>query len=165
MLAAEQLSAADCVRSYKALTRVERTFRTLKTTDLQVRPIHHRLADRVRAHIFLCLLAYYVEWHMREAWRRQLFADNDLAEHRRTRDPVAPAEPSAGAQRQKATRRHAAGTPLHSFRTLLQSLANVTRNVWRAPGQARSRASEFELDTRLSEEHERAMELLKGIQI
>ena len=152
------------MRRYKALTRVERAFRTLKTTDLQIRPIHHRLADRVRAHIFLCLLAYYVEWHMREAWRPLLFADNELAERARTRDPVAPAEPSASAKRQKATRRAADGTPLHSFRTLLEDLANVTRNVCRAKGQEGSRQSEFELDTQLSTEQARAIELLKGIQ-
>ena len=103
-LAAEDLSAADCVRSYKALTRVERAFRTLKTDDLQVRPIRHRLAERVRAHIFLCVLAYYVEWHMREAWRPLLFADDELAAEARTRDPVAPAEPSASAKLKKATR-------------------------------------------------------------
>ena len=163
-LPAPDLSTADCVRSYNALTRVERAFRTLKTTDLQIRPIHHRLADRVRAHIFLCLLAYYVEWHMREAWRPLLFADNELAERARTRDPVAPAEPSASAKRQKATRRAADGTPLHSFRTLLEDLANVTRNVCRAKGQEGSRQSEFELDTQLSTEQARAIELLKGIQ-
>ena len=163
-LPAQDLSAADCVRSYKALTRVERAFRTLKTADLQVRPLHHRLADRVRAHIFLCLLAYYVEWHMREAWRPLLFADNELAERTRTRDPVAPAEPSASAKRQKATRRAEDGTPLHSFRTLLEDLANVTRNVCHAKGQQGSRQSEFELDTQPSKAQERAMELLKGIQ-
>src|SRR4029077_11185630 len=67
-VAAARLSAADAVRHYKALSQVERAFRSLKTIDLHVRPIHHRLADRVRSHIFLCMLAYYVEWHMREAW-------------------------------------------------------------------------------------------------
>ena len=144
-LSAQDLSAADCVRSYKALTRVERAFRTLKTVDLQVRPLHHRLADRVRAHIFLCLLAYYVEWHMREAWCPLLFADNELAERTRTR-------------------RAEDGTPLHSFRTLLEDLANVTRNVCHAKGQEGSRQSEFELDTQPSKAQERAMELLKGIQ-
>ena len=122
-LAAEDLSAADCVRSYKALTRVERALRTLKTDHLQVRPIRHRLAARVRAHIFLCVLAYYVEWHMREAWRPLLFADDELAARARTRDPVAAAEPSASAKLKKATRQSADGTPLHSFRTLLADLA------------------------------------------
>ena len=162
-LPARDLSAADCVRSYKALTRVERAFRTLKTADLQVRPIHHRLADRVRAHLFLCLLAYYVEWHMREAWRPLLFADDELGERARTRDPVAAAEPSASAKRQKAMRRAADGTPLHSFRTLLEDLANVTRNVCRAKGPTGTRQTEFELDTQLSAQQARALELLKGI--
>ena len=159
----QDLSAADCVRSYKALTRVERAFRTLKTADLQVRPIHHRLAERVRAHLFLCLLAYYVEWHMREAWGPLLFADEELGERTRTRDPVAAAEPSASAKRKKATRRAADDTPLHSFRTLLEDLANVTRNVCCAKGPAGTRPTEFKLDTQLSAEHARALELLKGI--
>ena len=97
--------------------------------------------------------------------RPPLFADNELAADSRTRDPVAPAEPSASAQRQKATRRATDGTPLHSFQTLLQYLANVTRNACRAAGQPGLGESEFELYTRLSGEHERAMELLKGTQI
>ena len=96
-------------------------------------------------------------------WRPLLFADHELAEQRRTRDPVAAAEPSASAKLKKAPRQAADGTPLHSFPTLLQPLASVTRNVCRAAGQPGSCTSEFELDTRLSEEQERAMELLKGI--
>src|SRR4029077_5535948 len=91
-----RMDAADCVRSYKALANVERAFRSLKTIDLKVRPIHHRTADRVRAHIFLCMLAYYVEWHMREAWRELMFADTDQLA-KATRDPVAPAQRSKGA--------------------------------------------------------------------
>jgi len=79
-VSAAQMEAADCVRHYKALANVERAFRSLKTIDLKVRPIHHRTADRVRAHIFLCTLAYYVEWHLREAWRELMFADTDQAE-------------------------------------------------------------------------------------
>src|SRR5439155_19149360 len=78
-LSPDTLDAADVVRSYKSLANVERAFRSMKTIDLKVRPIHHHLADRVRAHIFLCMLAYYVEWHMREAWRAMLFADEDQA--------------------------------------------------------------------------------------
>jgi Transposase DDE domain len=88
----KQMSAADAVRSYKGC-EVERAFRSLKTVDLKIRPIHHRLGDRVRTHIFLCMLAYYVEWHMREAWRELLFADKDL-EAKVDRDPVAPAQRS-----------------------------------------------------------------------
>ena len=93
---ATQMDSADCVRNYKSLANVERAFRSLKTIDLKVRPIHHRTADRVRAHILLCMLAYYVEWHMREAWRELMFADTEqlaLA----TRDPVAPARRSKAA--------------------------------------------------------------------
>ncbi len=88
---AAQMDAPECVRSYKSLANVERAFRSMKTIDLKVRPIHHRLADRVRAHILLCMLAYYVEWHMREAWRELMFADIEQ-QAKATRDPVAPAE-------------------------------------------------------------------------
>jgi transposase len=93
-LGEQHMDAPTCVRSYKALSNVERAFRSLKTVDLKVRPIHHRLADRVRAHILLCMLACHVEWHMREAWRELMFADTDQAA-KATRDPVAPARRSA----------------------------------------------------------------------
>ena len=96
-VSAAQMDSADCVRNYKSLANVERAFRSLKTIDLKVRPIHHRLADRVRAHILLCMLAYYVEWHMREAWRELMFADTDQ-KAKQTRDPVAPAKRSKSAQ-------------------------------------------------------------------
>ena len=101
-LPAEKMVAAEVVRSYKSLSNVERAFRSLKTADLKLRPIHHWLADRVRSHIFLCLLAYYVEWHMREAWRALLFADEDQqAKHHR--DPVTPARRSEKAQQKALT--------------------------------------------------------------
>ncbi len=119
----------------------------------------------MRAHLFLCLLAYYVEWRMREAWRPLLFADEEFGERTRTRDPVAAAERSASAKRKKATWRAADGTPLHSFRTLLEDLASVTRNVCCAKGPSGTRRAEFELDTQLSAEHARALELLKGIRV
>src|SRR5450756_1927779 len=90
---AGHLSAADAVRHYKGLARVERAFRCLKGIDLRVRPIHHRTEAHVRAHIFLCLLAYYVEWHLRQAWAPLMFADEALETDRQTRDPVAPATP------------------------------------------------------------------------
>ena len=100
------------MRNYKSLANVERAFRSLKTIDLKVRPIHHRTADRVRAHIFLCMLAYYVEWHMREAWRELMFADKDQA--KATRDPVAP--PSAPRPHSEGGHSHLPdGTPVHSF--------------------------------------------------
>ena len=117
-VSAAQMDAADCVRNYKALANVERAFRSLKTIDLKVRPIHHRTADRVRAHIFLCMLAYYVEWHMREAWRELMFADTDQ-EAKATRDPVAPAKRSKAALAKAARHTLADGTPAHSFATLM----------------------------------------------
>jgi len=120
---AAHLSAEDTVRHYKSLAQVERAFRCLKGIDLRVRPIHHRTADRVRAHIFLCLLAYYVEWHLRQAWAPLLFADEPLEIDRQTRDPVAPATPSPAARRKKAQRHTPDGLPLHSFDTLLEALA------------------------------------------
>ena len=124
----QNLSAEDTVRSYKNLAQVERAFRTLKGIELQIRPIHHRSEDRVRAHVFLCLLAYYVEWHMRQAWAPLLFDDETLAAERKTRDPVAPAKPSSSAKRKKAVRRTEDGLPIHSFTTLMAELATRCRN-------------------------------------
>ncbi len=94
-----------------------------------VRPIHHRLAERVRAHILLCLLAYYVEWHLRQAWEPLLFEDEELAVDRQRRDPVAPARASASAQLKKKTRQTAGGLPVQSFRTLLAHLGTRCRNT------------------------------------
>jgi transposase len=125
---AERLSAEDTVRSYKNLSHVERAFRTLKGVDIRVRPIRHRTEDHVRAHIFLCLLTYYVEWHMRKAWAPLLFDDEELDADRKTRDPVAPAQPSRSAKKKKTTRRTTDGLPVHSFATLLAALATRTRN-------------------------------------
>jgi len=124
----DRLDSASCVRHYQSLSQVERAFRSLKTVDLKIRPIHHRLADRVRAHIFLCMLAYYVEWHLKEAWRELLFADEDQAAQA-TRVPVAPAERSAAAHAKVARRCHEDGTPIHSFHTLLTELATIVRNT------------------------------------
>ena len=114
---ATQMDAPQCVRNYKALANVERAFRSIKTVDLKVRPIHHRTADRVRAHILLCMLAYYVEWHMREAWRELMFADTDQLA-KATRDPVAPATRSDSARNKAATHSLSDGSPAHSFSTL-----------------------------------------------
>jgi Transposase DDE domain len=159
-VAAARLSAADAVRHYKALSQVERAFRSLKTVDLHVRPIHHRLADRVRSHIFLCMLAYYVEWHMREAWRPLLFADED--QHAKaTRDPVAPARRSAAADEKAATHRLMDGTPVHSFRTLLENLSTIVRNACRMRG--REDAPTFTVTTTPTPEQRRAFSLLKQI--
>jgi hypothetical protein len=139
-LAKKQMSSAEAVRSYKALAQVERAFRSLKTVDLKVRPIHHRLEGRVRAHLFLCMLAYYVEWHLIEAWRPLLFADEDQAA-KAYRDPVAPAKRSAAALEKAATHWRADGAPVHSLRTLLEELATLVRNTCRAPGAVEHPAS------------------------
>ena len=125
--AQERLSAEDSVRSYKSLAEVEHAFRCLKGIDLLVRPIRHRTAERVPAHIFLCLLAYYVEWHLRRAWAPLLFEDEERLEERKRRDPILPAKPSASAQAKKSSRQTAEGLPGHSFQTLLAELASRAR--------------------------------------
>jgi len=111
---------------------VERAFRSIKTIDLEVRPIHHRLAGRVRAHVFLCMLAYYLIWHMHQALAPLLFDDHDRAATTAARtSPVAPARVSSAAKAKAASRRSPDGHPVHSFRTLLQDLATLARNVVR----------------------------------
>jgi transposase len=124
----ERLTAEDTVRQYKSLSLVERAFRTLKGVELRVRPIFHRLEDSVRAHVFLCMLAYYVEWHMRRAWASLLFDDEELEQNRMRRDPVAPAESSASAKKKKATRKTRDGHEVHSFKTLLGHLSTQCLN-------------------------------------
>jgi transposase len=119
----QQLSAPDTVRSYKYLADVERAFRCFKGIDLRVRPIYHRTEDHVRAHLFLCMLAYYVEWHMRRALAPLLFHDEERSQSRRQRDPVAPAQISASAKEKKIRRRTIDDLPVHSFDTLLQALS------------------------------------------
>jgi len=160
-LPASQMDSADCVRHYKSLAQVERAFRTLKSVDLQIRPIHHRLADRVRAHIFLCMLAYYVEWHLREAWRELLFADTDQAA-KASRDPVAPAQRSAAAKRKVTTRTLEDGTPAHSFTTLMDELSTIVRNTCRSP-QLGDDAPTFQITTQPNPKQKRAIELLQQI--
>ena len=131
-LPAEALDTAATVLAYKGLAAVERAFRSIKTIDLEVRPIHHHLANRVRAHVFLCMLAYYVIWHMRQSWAELLFDDHDRPAATAARpSPVAAAEVSPAAQRKAARKRTADGRPVHSFRTLLQDLATLTRNIVR----------------------------------
>ena len=125
--AAEQLSAADTVRGYKSLAQVERAFRSLKGMDLLIRPIRHRTEERVPAHIFLCMLAYYVEWHLRRVWAPLLFEDEQLPGERPRRDPILPATSSESAQAKKRTKQTADGLPVHSFATLLADLASRAR--------------------------------------
>jgi transposase len=157
----DRLDADDTVRSYKLLSNVERAFRTIKTVDLKVRPIHHRLENRVRAHIFLCMLAYYVEWHMREAWRSVLFADEDQ-DAKQHRDPVAPAQRSAEAKRKAKTHKLLDGTPAHSFRTLMQDLASIVRNTCRTPA-ADDDAPTFTIVTTPNQQQRRAFDLLESL--
>jgi len=156
-----QMDSAECVRNYKALANVERAFRSLKTIDLKVRPIHHRTADRVRAHIFLCMLAYYVEWHMREAWRELMFADTEQ-QAKATRDPVAPAERSRAAMLKVARHTLDDGTPAQSFSTLMAELATIVRNTCRTPSAA-PEAPTFDIVTTPSATQRRALDLIQQI--
>lgn len=129
-LADDRLDTSQTVAAYKQLATVERAFRSIKTVDLEIRPIHHRIEDRVRAHVFLCMLAYYIEWHMRQAWAPILFDDHDRAAAAAARRSiVAPAQRSPAARRKAADKRTDSGLPVHSFRTLLADLATVTRNT------------------------------------
>jgi hypothetical protein len=123
----EDLSAQDTVRAYKGLSHVEQAFRCLKT-DLKARPIYHRTEEHVRAHFFLCLLAYYLEWHLRKALAPFLFEDEELEDDRQTRDPVAPARPSESVKKKKAERKTPEGFPIHDFRTLLAEMGTLCKN-------------------------------------
>jgi Uma2 family endonuclease len=125
----EKLSAENVVRSYKRLADVEQAFRSLKGLELMVRPIHHRLENRVRAHLFICLLAYYVQWHLKRAWSPLLFADEQLEKHRADRDPVASAKPAPDVQAKKVERKTKRGNELQSFRTMLKELATQCQNT------------------------------------
>ena len=129
-LPAAALDDTATVKSYKSLSLVERAFRCIKTVDLQIRPVYHWLADRVRAHVFLCMLAYYLEWHMRQRLAPLLYddTDKDAAEAQRS-SVVAKAERSPAAVIKQTTGRTEAGLPVHSFRTLLNDLATLTRNT------------------------------------
>jgi hypothetical protein len=128
---AAELASAEVVRSYKQLAEVERAFRTLKSIELEIRPINHRHAQRVRAHVFLCMLAYYLEWHLRRAWAELTFEDEQPLI---AGDPVAKAERSPEAKRKARQKTTAAGEPCHSFRTLLRELALLARTTNRITG-------------------------------
>ena len=145
-LPATELDATQTVRAYKRLSAVERALGSFKTVDLKVRPIYHYASDRVRAHIFLCMLAYYVEWHMRTQLKPLLFDDDDPEAAAAARTSiVAPAEVSPSAKDKARSKRTAAGLPVHSFRTLLDDLATIAKNrvVARLPN-----AEPFDLITR-----------------
>jgi len=152
------LGAEDTVRAYKGLSVVERAFRSMKTMDLKIRPIHHRLAKRVRSHVLLCMLAYYVEWHMREALAPILFDDHERAAAQEARTSnVAPAQRSDAAKRKAASKSCEDGTPVHSFKTLLADLATIVRNRMR-PREGGTET--FEVTTTPTAVQHRALELL-----
>jgi len=154
----EKLSPEDTVLSYKRLAQVERAFRSLKTVDLKLRPIHHHLATRVKAHVLICMLAYYVEWHMRRALAPMLFDDDDKAAAARSRkSPVAKAQRSEKAERKARTKITTDGSPVHSFQTLLRDLATVVINrVQPKDGSAKP----FEMTTTPTPLQQRALDLL-----
>jgi transposase len=160
-VAQERMGSDDVVRNYKSLSQVEQAFRSMKSVDLEVRPIYHRLADRVRAHLLLCMLAYYVKWHMMQAWRPLLFADEEQAA-KAQRDPVAPARRSASALRKVSNRTLDDGTCVHSFDSLLHHLSTIVRNACHHPGAAAHEAT-FTLDTAPDAKQRQALELLKSI--
>jgi len=156
---AERLSPEDVVLSYKRLSNVERAFRSLKTIDLRIRPIHHRKADRVRAHVLLCMLAYYVEWHMRRALAPILFDDDDKPAGEALRSSVvAPAQRSARAVAKAATQRTSDGGPVHSFTSLLRDLATIVKN--RVQPRAHHAAA-FDVVTTPTPHQKHALDLLR----
>lgn len=154
----ERLSAADTVRRYKSLSQVERMFRCLKALDLLVRPIRHRSEERVPAHIFLCMLAYYVEWHLRQALAPILFEDEELEKERKRRDPVLPAKPSESVKMKKRTHTTLDGLPVHDFDSLMAELATCGKVTYKLKSK--------EIDLRINQQPDltplqrRAYELL-----
>ena len=149
---AERMDAPTFVRTYKSLAQVERAFRSLKTMDLKVRP-----------HIFLCMLAYYVEWHMREAWRELMFADEDQAA-KATRDPVAPAQRSQAAKKKACSHTLGDGSPVHSWHSLMAELSTIVRNACRTPGGP-ANAPTFEITTTPTANQKRALDLINQIKM
>ena len=153
----EWLTADETVRAYKDLSKVERAFRCMKSVDLKIRPLHHRRPDRVRAHVFLCLLAYYVEWHMRQALAPILFDDHEREAGEKERSSVVAAAVRSRPAREKASRKRTEDDlPVHSFRTLLQDLGTLTRNTM----QVENRQDTFRLKTQPTELQRRAFQLL-----
>jgi transposase len=149
---AKELPAGEVVRAYKNLEQAERAFRSIKGSDLQIRPIHHHLENRVRSHVLICMLAYYLTWHLKAAWKPLLFTDENRPEHP---DPVAKATRSAAAEAKARTKRASDGTPAHSYQTLLSELSTQTRNRTRLAG----RADTFEKLTQPTSLQARALDL------
>ena len=152
------LSASEAVERYKDLGAVEQAFRCIKTVDLKVRPIHHRLEGRVRVHVFLCMLAYYLEWHMRKALAPMLFGDDAPREPRE--DVVSPKKPSPSAARKARTKKTLDGAPVHSFQTLLADLSTIVRNSITPNLEG---APDWQQETEPSALQRRAFDLLKNI--
>ena len=163
-VAKADMTAEQAVLNYKRLAEVERAFRTLKGVDLHVRPIRHRLEGRVKAHIFLSMLAYYVQWHMIQAWQPLTFADEAGEDAARLDDPVAAAKRSKAALAKAHTRTLADGTPAMSFTRLLAHLATVVRNTLR-PKAARVGEATFTLTTRPSPKQQQALDLIAAIAV
>jgi len=156
---AKVMSAEQLVGAYKSLSHVERAFRSYKTVDLKVRPIYHHNADRVRAHVFLCMLAYYVEWHMRELLAPILFDDENKEQAAEERSSiVAPAQRSPTALEKAAKKRTEDGYPVHSFRSLLADLATITKSLIRPRIKG---ATKFDKLTTPTPVQQRAFDLLK----
>jgi DDE family transposase len=157
---AEHLDAAETVQAYKDLSRVERAFRSLKSVDLDIRPIRHWTAPRVRAHVFLCMLAYHVEWHLRQALAPLLFHDTDLAAARAERSsPVAATEPSEAVKSKKATKRSVDGQRVMSFADLMVHLGTLVRNTMRVPARPKHRFALYSRPTALQEAAFRLLDL------
>ena len=162
-LSKQRMDADETVRSYKLLSQAERAFRSFKTVDLMVRPIHHRLEDRVRAHIFLCMLAYYVQWHMMEAWRPLLYADEDQ-KVKALRDPVAAAKRSDSAMKKVSTKRLDDGSRVYSFQGLLDHLGAIVRATCRCSSENDTSAT-FTMITKPNPKQQKAYDLLKTIHV
>ena len=157
-----ELNTDSAVSSYKLLSGVERAFRSMKSMDLDVRPIRHHLEARVRAHIFQCMLAYYVKWHMNEAWRGLLFCDENL-QAKKSRDPVAPARRSDAALDKVHSKQLEDGRPAHSFQTLMSRLSAIVRNVCRSAGT--KDGPTFELTTTPDKTQQQALSMLERIEV
>ena len=162
-LTGTEVSAEEAVRYYKSLSQVERAFRSMKTMALEIRPIRHYQENRVRTHLLICMLAYYVKWHMMEAWRPVLFADED--QHAKlNRDPVATARRSDAAFAKISSKQLPDGSPVHSFQSLLGNLSTIVRNHCRRQAAEINEAC-FTIDTTPSPEQSRALELLNTIKM
>lgn len=162
-LTGTEVSAEEAVRYYKSLSQVERAFRSMKTMDLEIRPIRHYQENRVRTHLLICMLAYYVKWHMMEAWRPVLFADEDQ-QAKQNRDPVATAKRSDTALAKISSKQLPDGSPAHSFQSLLSNLATIVRNSCRRQ-EAEVNEACFTIDTTPSPEQTRALQLLSNIKM